>query len=85
MVGPAPAPVEERQQPLRTGGSPSEEELQSSESSESSSVASAAPVSLGTDEQIQEGASENTVSKTKAKPSEENGEAEISETTTRSM
>lgn len=81
MVGPAPAPIEERQQPLRTEGSASEEELNSSEGSESDAAASAAPVSLSADEQIQEDASKNTDSETETKPSEESGETESSETT----
>lgn len=81
MVGPAPAPVEERQQPLRTEGGASEEELQPSEGSESGETVSAAPVSLSADEQIQEGTLENTASEAKTKPSEESGETESSETT----
>lgn len=81
MVGPAPAPVEERQQPLRTEGSTSEKELQPSEDSEIGASASASPVSLSADEQIQEDAPKNTDSETKTKPSEESGETESSETT----
>lgn len=81
MVGPAPAPVEERQQPLRTEGSASEKGLQPSEDSESGAAASASPVSLSADEQIQEDAPKNTDSETKTKPSEESGETESSETT----
>lgn len=80
MVGPAPAPVEERQQPLRTEGSASKEGQQPNEGSESGAPASAAPVSLSADEQIQEDASGNTASETKTKPSEESDETGISET-----
>lgn len=76
MVGPAPAPVEERQQPLSTEGSSSKEELQPSEGRKSGSTASAAPASLSAGEQIQESASG-----TKTKPSEQGSEADISETT----